>query len=68
MSDNNITDLKEAQKQKRKKKGWTQEEIEQKAAEELLEYEKLAEGEPEDLASGDMEKITEGKDDDEKAD
>jgi len=62
---NNITDLKKAQKKKREKTGWTQEEIEQMAAKEMQEHKKKAENEPEQLVSGDMQKIIDGDDDEE---
>ena len=61
----NITDLKKAQKKKREKTGWTPEEVEQMAAKEMQEYKKKAENEPDQLTSGDMQKIIDGDDDDE---
>ncbi len=62
---NNITDLKKAQKKKREKTGWTPEEIEQMAAKEVQKYKKKAENEPDQLVSGDMQKIIDGDDDEE---
>jgi len=59
----NITDLKKAQKKKREKTDWAPEEIEQVAAKEMQEYKKKAEDEPDQLVSGDMQKIIDGDDD-----
>ena len=61
----NIADLKKAQKKKREKTGWTPEEIEELAAKEMEEHKKKAENEPDQLVSGDMQKIIEGDDDEE---
>lgn len=64
-----VTDLKKAQQDKRQKTGWAMEEIKKIAAEERAEYKELAENEPDALASGgDMSKILEEEDDDEKDD
>jgi len=67
MSDK-ITDLKKAQQDKREKTGWTLEEIKKNASKELRDFKKLAEDEPENLASGDMQKIIDGEDDEEEND
>jgi len=62
-----VTDLKKARQKKRDKTGWTLEEIKKRAAEERAAYKKLAEEEPDALASGgDMSKILEESDNDEK--
>lgn len=62
-----VTDLKKARQSKRAKTGWTIDEIKKRAAEERSAYKKLAENEPDALASGgDMSKILEEPDDDEK--
>ncbi len=67
MNDNNkISDLKEAKKLKRKKSGWSADEIEELAVKEMQEYAKSAEKEPEQLVSGDMQSIIDGDDNDEK--
>lgn len=63
---NNITDLKKAQKKKREKTGWTPEEIEKIASKEMKEYKKKTDNEPDQLASGDMQKIIDGDDDENK--
>jgi len=62
-NDNKISDLKDAQKKARQKKGWTQAEIEAAAARELEEFNKHAKHEPEHLVSGDMQSIIDEKDD-----
>ena len=62
---NKIIDLKKVRQDKRKIKGWTMEEIEKRAVEERSGYKKLAENEPDALASGqDMSNILEEKEDD----
>lgn len=61
-----ITDLQKARQYKREKTGWTAKEIKKRAEEERTKYKKLAEKEPDALASGgDMTKILE-EDDNEK--
>ena len=61
-----LTDLQQARQNKRQKTGWTAEEIKKRAAEERAAYEKLAENEPDALASGgDMSNILEEPDNDE---
>jgi hypothetical protein len=62
---NNISSIDEARSKKRDKTGWTMEEIKEKAKKELEEYNNVSEEEPDELISGDMEKIIRGEDDDE---
>lgn len=66
MTEKKVTDLLEEKIKKRRKEGWTQEEIEQLAIKEMLEYKKLDESEPENFASGDINKIFDEDVDDEK--
>ena len=62
---NKVTDLKKVRQDKRKIKRWTMEEIEKRASEERSNYKKVAENEPDALASGkDMPNILEEKEDD----
>ncbi len=59
-----ITDLNTARQEKRRKTGWTLDEIRARAAQERAEYQKLVQNEPDDLVSGgDMKKILEESDD-----
>jgi hypothetical protein len=60
---NNIIDLNQSKKTKRDKKGWSIEEIKQKAKDEAAEFSKNMTPEPKDLVSGDMDKIIKGQDD-----
>lgn len=60
---NNPSDINEARKKKRDRTGWTLKEIKKKAEEELREYKENTDSEPSDLASGDMDKIIRGEDD-----
>ncbi len=60
---NNIIDLNQSKKNKREKEGWSIEEIKQKAKDEAAEFSKNTAVEPKDLASGDMNKIIKGEDD-----
>jgi len=64
MSDK-VTDLEKARKEKRQKTGWTLEEIKENAARELRNLKKQIKDEPENLASGDMQKIIDGEEDEE---
>lgn len=60
-----IADIAKARAKKRRKKGgWTMEEIMQAAKRESEIYRKLAKYEPRDLVSGDMNKFMPGEDDD----
>lgn len=59
-----ITDIAKARAKKRLKKGWTMEEIIQAAKRDAKIYKELAQYEPDDLVSGDMNKILRGEDDD----
>lgn len=60
MPNKKIGDLKKARAEKRKKKGWTMAEIKLRAAQERMAYKKLAQKEPDALASGgDMSKTSE---------
>tara|TARA_B110000211_G_scaffold233531_1_gene300034 strand:- start:730 stop:930 length:201 start_codon:yes stop_codon:yes gene_type:complete len=58
-------DIDRARRKKRNRDGWTLDEIKRKAEHELKKYQKIAEDEPSDLASGDMDKIIKGEDDEE---
>ena len=60
---NNIIDLNQSKKNKREKDGWSIEEIKQKAKDEAAEFRKNTATEPKDLASGDMDRIIKGEDD-----
>lgn len=60
-----IADINKARaKKKRKKSGSTMEEIKRNAEKEFEIYKKVSEDEPDDLVSGDMNKIIRGEDDD----
>ena len=60
-----ITDINKVKQEKRKKSGWTMEEIKKNAEKELEEFNKISKDEPDNLVSGDMDKIIRGdKDDD----
>ena len=59
-----IADIAKARAKRRLKKGWTMEEIMQAAKRDAEIYKKLAQYEPDDLVSGDMDKILRGEDDD----
>lgn len=63
-----VIDLKERQQEKRQEKGWTMEEIKENASRELKEFKELSESEPEDLVSGDMQKIIKDEDEDDEKD
>jgi len=67
MSDK-VIDLKEKQQEKRQAKGWTMEEIKENASRELKEFKELSESEPEDLVSGDMQKIIKDEDENDEKD
>jgi hypothetical protein len=61
-----VVDLGEARRKKRRH-GWTMSEILKRAAEERALYQKIAKDEPDDITSGgDMKKILEEPDDDDK--
>lgn len=60
-----VSDINKARQEKREKSGWTMEEIKKNAEKELEEFKKISKNEPADLASGDMDKIIRGEDDDE---
>lgn len=59
----NPSDIDKARRKKRDRSGWTLEEVKKNAEEELKKYKKIADDEPSDLASGDMDKIIRGEDD-----
>ena len=61
---NKVEDINKARQKKRDKNGWTEDEIKKSAEKELEEFKKIAEDEPDDLVSGDMDKIIRGEDDD----
>lgn len=60
----NTSDINEARRKKRDKTGWTIEEIKENAKKELEEFKEISEDEPDDLVSGDMDKIIRGENDD----
>lgn len=60
----NISDIKKARRKKRDKTGWTMEEIKENAEKELDEFKDISKEEPDDLVSGDMDKIISGDDKD----
>lgn len=60
----NISDIKKARRKKRDKTGWTIEEIKENAKKELDECKDISNEEPDDLVSGDMDKIINGEDKD----
>lgn len=69
MNENNkILNLEEKRKKKREKTGWTQEEIEKIAQEELKQFEGLSDNEPDDLISGNMEDLINGDSNDKESD
>lgn len=69
MNENNkISNLENERKKKREKTGWTQEEIEKIAKEELKQFEKLSDNEPDNLVSGNMEDLINGDSDDKESD
>lgn len=59
-----ISDIKNARRKKRNKTGWTIEEIKKNAEKELDECKDILSEEPDDLVSGDMDKIISGEDKD----
>ncbi len=60
-----VTDIKKARQRKRQKTGWTTAEIQKRTVEERAAYKKLAQNEPDALASGgNMTKILDESDDD----
>ena len=61
---NKVEDINKARQKKRDKNGWTEDEIKKNAEKELEELKKIAEDEPDDVVSGDMDKIIRGEDDD----
>ena len=64
MMPKNISDINKARRKKRDKTGWTTEEIKENAKKELEEFKDVSEDEPDDLVSGDMDKIIRGEDED----
>ena len=64
MMSKNISDIKKARRKKRDKTGWTMGEIKENAKKELEKFKNTSEEEPDDLASGDMDKIIRGEDGD----
>ena len=60
----NTSDINEARRKKRDKTGWTTEEIKENAKKELEEFKDISGDEPDDLVSGDMDKIIRGEDED----
>ena len=64
MMPKNISDINKARRKKRDKTGWTTEEIKENAKKELEEFKDISEDEPDDLVSGDMDKIIRGEDED----
>jgi pyruvate-formate lyase-activating enzyme len=61
---NKITDINKAKQEKHEKSGWTMEEIKKNAEKELEEFNNISENEPDNLVSGDMDKIIRGDNDD----
>lgn len=59
---NKIIDLDKSRQEKRQDKGWSLDEIKKNAKKELESFKNRTVPEPKDLASGDMEKIIEGDD------
>lgn len=59
-----VSDLNTARQSKRQKEGWTLDEIKKNAENELKEFEGKTDKEPDELASGDMDRIIRGDDDD----
>jgi len=64
MTDNKVTDIQEAKDKKRQKTGWTMDEIEEGMKKQIEEFKKINATEPDNFASGDMQKIIDGVDDD----
>jgi len=60
-----VEDIKKAREKKRDKTGWTIDEIQENAEKEYEQHKHISKDEPEDLVSGDMDKIIRGEDDDE---
>ena len=60
----NISDINKARRKKRDKTGWTMEEIKENAEKELEDFKNISKDEPDDLMSGDMDKIIRGENDD----
>jgi len=60
----NTSDIKDARRKKRDKTGWSMEEIKENAKKELDEFREISDDEPENLVSGDMEKIIRGENED----
>jgi len=59
----NISDINKARHNKRDKTGWTMEEIRENAKKELEEFKNVSQEEPDNLVSGDMDKIIRGEND-----
>jgi hypothetical protein len=59
-----ISNINSARRKKRDKKGWSMDEIKKQAKKELEEFKGVSKEEPDDLVSGDMDKIIRGEDDD----
>lgn len=66
MMSKKVSDIKKARRKKRDKTGWTMEEIKENAKKELEKFKNTSasEEEPDDLVSGDMDKIIRGEDGD----
>ena len=64
MMSKKVSDIKKARRKKRDKTGWTMEEIKENAKKELEKFKNTSEEEPDDLVSGDMDKINRGEDGD----
>jgi len=66
MMSKKVSDIKKARRKKRDKTGWTMEEIKETAKKELEKFKNTSasEEEPDDLVSGDMDKIIRGEDGD----
>jgi hypothetical protein len=58
------SNINSARRKKRDKKGWSMDEIKKQAKKELEEFKGVSKEEPDDLVSGDMDKIIRGEDDD----
>jgi hypothetical protein len=59
-----ISNINSARRKKRDKKGWSMDEIKKQVKKELEEFKGISKEEPDDLVSGDMDKIIRGEDDD----
>jgi hypothetical protein len=59
-----ISNINSARRKKRDKKGRSMDEIKKQAKKELEEFKGVSKEEPDDLVSGDMDKIIRGEDDD----